>query len=231
MQISGFVKQSLMDYPGKFAAVIFTQGCNFRCPYCHNQELIPFLAGTITEEFVFAHLEKNRLLLDGLVITGGEPSVQPDLYSFIRKVKALGLLVKLDTNGSNPEVLKQLLEAQLVDYVAMDIKSALTKEDYSTSAGVVFSSKKLNNIRESIRYIIDSGIEHEFRTTVCSELISPEHIKSILPELKGAKRYYLQRYHNTEKIFENKNHFSAYSIEKMQYFIESSAEVPIFIRD
>ncbi len=218
MRISGWIRQSLMDYPGKVASVIFTQGCNFRCPYCHNPELIPLGEGSIPEETVLAQMEKNRFLLDGLVITGGEPTMQPDLRSFIKKVKDLGLSVKLDTNGSNPEILSQLLTEHLVDYVAMDIKSALTEEDYAMAAGVVCSPQKLEHVRRSVRYIIRSGVEHEFRTTVCRELISFDHIRTILSELKGAQRYFLQQYRPGEKQNYAEN-YSAYSKEEIADFI------------
>ena len=209
MQIGGFIKQSLIDYPGKIAAVVFTQGCNFRCGYCHNEELFPFGKGTISEETVLVHLKKNRFLLDGLVITGGEPTMQADLYSFIKKVKDMGLLVKLDTNGSNPKVMESLRVKDLLDYVAMDIKSALTEPDYSLASGISVSPEMLKRVRQSIQMIIHSGVEHEFRTTVCRELVSLENIRAIVPELEGAQRYFLQQYRSNEKSSET--NFFAYS--------------------
>ncbi|MGV8091209.1 MAG: anaerobic ribonucleoside-triphosphate reductase activating protein [Mangrovibacterium sp.] len=231
MQISGWIKQSLMDYPGKVASVIFTQGCNFRCPYCHNPELIPLRQGAIPEETVFAHLEKNRFLLDGLVITGGEPTMQPDLCSFIKKVKGLGLSVKLDTNGSNPKILSQLLTEHLIDYVAMDIKSAMTEKDYSPVTGVVFSTKRLDQVRRSVQCIIRSRVEHEFRTTVCRELISFDQIRTILSEIKGAQRYFLQQYYPGEKHNSSEN-YSSYSMEEMDNFVSQSVgEVMLSVRE
>jgi pyruvate formate lyase activating enzyme len=229
MNISGFLKQSFIDYPGKIVSVVFTQGCNFRCPYCHNPELIPVTEGTIPEKVIFAHLEKNRLLLDGIAITGGEPTLQPDLKSFIQRVKESGLLVKLDTNGSNPKLLRNLLDERLLDYVAMDIKSALTETDYALASGIAVSPGKLQQIRQSIQMIINSGVAHEFRTTVCRELVSMENIRAILPELEGAQRYFLQQYRDNEKFEEAK--FSAYPKEETEEFlINTDQKVPIFIR-
>ncbi len=232
MQISGWIRQSLMDYPGKIASVVFTQGCNFRCPYCHNPELIGFGEGAIPEDVVLAHLDKNRFLLDGLVITGGEPTMQPDLCVFIRQVKDLGLFVKLDTNGSHPKILLQLLNEHLVDYVAMDVKSALKEKDYAAAAGVVFSSRKLEQIRRSVRYIVRSGVDHEFRTTVCRELISFDHIRGILSELKDAQRYFLQQYRPGEKQDDAEN-YSAYPIDVMTDFVrqQSTGKLRLIVRE
>lgn len=229
MQISGIVKQSLIDYPGKIATVVFTQGCNFHCGYCHNEELIPVGKGIISGETILAYLEKNRFLLDGVVITGGEPTMQADLFPFIRKVKDLGLLVKLDTNGSNPKIVENLLSEDMLAYVAMDIKSALTETDYSLASGISVSSKMLNRIRQSIQMIIYSGVEHEFRTTVCRELISLKNIDAIIPELEGAQRYFLQQYRDNEKIEEER--LSAYPEEEIYAMIsEFSVKFPIYNR-
>ena len=156
-------KLSLIDYPGKLAAVVFTQGCNFRCGYCHNPELVipRSIVPWFPEEEVMAFLRSRQEYLEGVVVTGGEPTVQEGLISFLDQLKRLGYFVKLDTNGSHPGVLKQVLSLRLVNYVAMDVKSSLGRY-----GGVTNAPLSVEKIKESIRAIIDSGIQHEFRTTV-----------------------------------------------------------------
>lgn len=231
MRIGGFIKQSLMDYPGKIASVVFTQGCNFKCPYCHNAGLIPVCKGSISNELVFSHLEKNKLLLDGVVISGGEPTMQTDLYSFVTKVKELGLLVKLDTNGTNPILLKKLIEHQLLDYIAMDVKTALSFQKYAVVSGIsctitdrMTASHPIGNLlfklRQSIQFIIESGIEHEFRTTICKELISLEDIRSILNEITGCQRYFLQQYQMLYESKTDEHHLTPYYNDDVFQFIE-----------
>ncbi|SFF23696.1 anaerobic ribonucleoside-triphosphate reductase activating protein [Sunxiuqinia elliptica] len=230
MNISGWIKQSLMDYPGKIASVIFTQGCNFRCPYCHNPELIPKGKGRIDENEVLAHLRKTQMLLDGIVISGGEPTMQSDLTDFIREIKSLGLAVKLDTNGSQSNRLEQLLAEGLVDYIAMDIKSELCPADYSKNSGIPVSTPCLNEIRRSIQLLIRSGVEHEFRTTVCRELISMENLHRILAEMTGAKRYFIQHYRPAEK--QTTMRFSAYSNEEIAGWLAiANQQLDVAIRD
>lgn len=220
MRISGWIKQSLMDYPGKVASVIFTQGCNFRCPYCHNPELIPWGQGVIPESTVLAHLEKNRFLLDGLVITGGEPTMQVDLFCFMKKIKGLGLVVKLDTNGTHPQLLHDLIRDKLVDYIAMDVKSAPELSRYSLPAGVKIIAKLMDRIKTSIRLIIDSGIDHEFRTTLCRELVSLEDLDLIMKCLRGSRRYYLQQYRPFEQKKERSVTFTAFPDEWIKQVID-----------
>jgi len=182
-----------MDYPGKIATVLFTQGCNYACPYCHNPELIDFKEGTLPEKEVFSFLLKNRSLLDGVVITGGEPTMQPGLIPFIRRVKDMGLLVKLDTNGSKPLVLKKIIEEGLVDYIAMDVKAPLMPQHYSRCAGIPVPSVQISRLEESIRLIIHSGIRHEFRTTLARELLTFDHVLLMQEHLKGCDSYFLQQ--------------------------------------
>jgi len=176
MKIGGLVKTSLIDYPGKVCAVIFTQGCNFRCPYCHNPELVypDRFRETLPPEEVLAFLEKRRGRLEGVVVSGGEPTLQEDLPAFLRLLKSLGYSVKLDTNGSRPDVLRRLAAGQTVDYIAMDIKAPLDK--YGLVSGV---SLDPGGISESIKIIKDSGIRHEFRTTFDKELLAPRDIEAI----------------------------------------------------
>jgi len=232
MQISGWIKQSLMDYPGKIAAVVFTQGCNFRCPYCHNQELIPMTSGSFPEETILQHLDKNRFLLDGVVITGGEPTLQADLIRFIKKVKTLDLAVKLDTNGSHPQLLNELIGEKLVDYIAMDVKSALKPSRYCLAAGIKMNEKLLDRIKTAIRLIIDSGVDHEFRTTVCRELIQPEDLDLIAGKLTGCRRYFLQQYRPFDQKPEGCRIFSVYPENWVNQFTERwSTELNILLRD
>ena len=174
--ISGLQKMTLLDYPGKVACTIFTQGCNFRCPFCHNSDLLGSEGPeTIEIETLMAFLRKRVGLLDAVCITGGEPTLHPDLEDLIIQIKDLGYLVKLDTNGSRPEVLKTLAKKGLLDYVAMDIKNS--PEKYGTTAGV--PNMHLDKIEESIRYLLAGNVAYEFRTTVMDELHQPEDFEAI----------------------------------------------------
>ncbi|MGV8139015.1 MAG: anaerobic ribonucleoside-triphosphate reductase activating protein [Mangrovibacterium sp.] len=232
MQINGWIKQSLMDYPGKIASVVFTQGCNFRCPYCHNPELIPMTSGSLAEETILQHLDKNRFLLDGVVITGGEPTLQADLIGFIKEIRSLNLAVKLDTNGSRPQLLNELIGEKLVDYIAMDVKSAHEPERYGLAAGVPVSQSLLEKIETSMHLIVQSGIDHEFRTTVCRELIQPKDLDLIVGKLSGCRRYFLQQYRPFEQNPEGCRIFSAYPENWINQFTERwSTELNIRFRD
>ena len=188
MQIHNYIKTSLIDYPGKISCVVFTQGCMWRCWYCQNAELLVKKQGQILEEEVLEFLKTRKGLLDAVVICGGEPTLQADLKDFIKKVKTLGFLVKLDTNGTNPEVLKELLDENLLDYVAMDIKAPLYK--YKDIAMVDIETKKLEL---SIEILKHSTIDYEFRTTVVPTL-SKQDIVDIAKTIEGAPHYYLQHF-------------------------------------
>ena len=201
MNIAGVQKVTLLDYPGKVACEIFTQGCNFECPFCQNSGLIPITnTGEFSEEEIFEYLTLRKNILDGVVITGGEPTVQKDLKSFIKKIKDLGLLVKLDTNGGNPKVLQELIDEDLVDYVAMDIKNIFNK--YNITAG-----KKINldNIKKSIEILKASKIDYEFRTTIIKEMHSLDDIVSIC-KLVGNAKYYLQNFEDSENVIDHSLH-------------------------
>jgi pyruvate formate lyase activating enzyme len=189
MNIGGLEKFSLIDYPGKISAVIFTQGCNFRCPYCHNPELLSISKGIINEESVLFFLEKRKKQLEAVVITGGEPTLQSDLIPYLTKIKQMGYLIKLDTNGSDPEIIKKITELNLVDYVAMDIKASLDK--YSEVVGVKVNKE---NILKSINLLIQDNIDYEFRTTITQEQLNNFDIEEIGKLLKGSKKYVLQKY-------------------------------------
>lgn len=191
MQINGFQKLTLLDFPGKVACIVFTPGCNFRCPFCHNASLVTHIDGErIEEEEILSYLKKRQGLLDGVVVTGGEPTLQGDLADFLGKVKALGYAVKLDTNGTSPEKLKTLVEKGLVDYVAMDIKNTAAK--YPVTAG--YGSAVLGKVEESIDFLLADTVDYEFRTTVTAELHTPQDIGDIAKRIKGAKRYFLQNF-------------------------------------
>ena len=201
MNIAGVQKVTLLDYPGKVACEIFTQGCNFECPFCQNSSLIPITnTGEFSEEEIFEYLNLRKNILDGVVITGGEPTVQKDLKSFIKKIKDLGLLVKLDTNGGNPKVLQELIDEKLVDYVAMDIKNIFNK--YNITSG-----KKINldNIKKSIEILKASKIDYEFRTTIIKEMHSLDDIISIC-KLVGDAKYYLQNFEDSENVIDHSLH-------------------------
>lgn len=188
MKILGFQKLSLLDYPEKVACVIFTGGCNFCCPFCHNASLVNQKVDCIDENEIFDYLIKRKKMLDGVCITGGEPLLQKDIEVFIKKIKALGFLVKLDTNGSFPNKLKNLVENKLVDYVAMDIKNC--KDKYAQTCGV--KNMRLDNIEESVNYLLNGKVEYEFRTTIVKDFHTKQDILKIAQSIKKAKKYYLQ---------------------------------------
>jgi pyruvate formate lyase activating enzyme len=189
MKIGGLQKISLIDYPGKICAIVFTQGCNFRCPYCHNPELVdPLRYGPVLSEAeVISFLGKRTGKLEAVSITGGEPTLQPDLEAFLQIVKNMGYLTKLDTNGSNPGVIENLMNKRLVDFWAMDVKAPLDK--YQQVAGVKVDPRE---IQKSIALIIADGAEHEFRTTVVRSLLDHEDLVTIVKLIKGAKSFALQ---------------------------------------
>lgn len=188
--IGGIQKTTLIDYPQKVAAVVFTQGCNFRCGYCHNPELLKVdKSSEIDCEDFFRFLETRQNKLDGVVITGGEPTLQSGLYGFIEQIKELGFDVKLDTNGTNPSVVRELLAGDLVDYIAMDIKAPYPK--YSEVTGVRCD---IDEIKNSVELILNSSIDYEFRTTVVRSMLSESDIIEIGKMISGARLYYLQKF-------------------------------------
>lgn len=191
MLIKGIQKTTLVDYPGKIASIIFVGGCDFRCPFCYNKDLVVNYRNlpTIAEEEVLAFLKKRKKYLEGVVVTGGEPTIYKDLPKFLAKIKKLGLLVKLDTNGSNPKMLEELIKRKLADYVAMDVKSSLEK--YKKAAG---TDVNLSDIKKSAKIIKNSKIDYEFRTTAVPGLFSKQELEKIGKWLKGAKKYYIQQF-------------------------------------
>ena len=223
MKISGFQKMTLLDFPGKVACTIFTFGCNLRCPFCHNASLV--LGGAPAEysqEEILSYLEKRKGLLDGVCITGGEPLLQPDIADFIKKIKAFGYAVKLDTNGCFPEKLKELLDSGLVDYVAMDIKNCFSK--YSETVGI--KNFDVTPIKKSIEVLISGNVNFEFRTTISKEFHTVEDIKALTKEIKGAKRYFLQNFVDSgDLIGDNLSAHQRETLEEMKREAEKTIDI------
>lgn len=216
MIFGGFEKCTLIDYPGKMACMVYTIGCNFRCPYCHNPELVDeTVAATVSEEEVLTFLDTRRGLLDGVVITGGEPTIHKDLIPFIEKVKAKGFLVKLDSNGTSPQVLKDLVSKQLVDYIAMDIKAPLSKYSQTVARPVNQMA-----IQESIDFLKTNTVPYEFRTTVVKSILSEEDVEMIGVEISGADRYFLQAFVPTKILNPQLRKKVSYSNEEMTSLLE-----------
>lgn len=219
MQISAVQKLTLLDFPGRTACTIFTPGCNFRCGYCHNAEFVlPEKIEKIKDSFIpeaaaFNFLEKRKGLLDGVCVTGGEPTMQSDITDFFTKVRELGFATKLDTNGSRPEVVKELLGKNLLDYIAMDIKAS--PEKYKDLVGIEIADK----VTETRDLIMQSGIDYEFRTTVVRELFDENEFKKTLEFIRGAKRYALQNFSSRggclDAEFEKYHGFTKDELEEM----------------
>lgn len=197
MKIYGLQKMTLLDFPGRVACTVFLGGCDFRCPYCHNYELACGKAEPVMEEDeLYAFLEKRRGLLDGVAVTGGEPTLSRGLPDLLRRVKQMGFLIKLDTNGYHPQILKKLLEEGLADYVAMDIKNS--PEKYAMTAGL--EKIEMDRIQESIRILMESGTDYEFRTTVVRQMHEAQDFEEIGRMIRGAKRYFLQQFTDRDSV-------------------------------
>ncbi len=195
MEFGGFLKLTLLDYPTKTACTLFTKGCNFRCPFCHNASLVMPCEYNehYVEDDVIAFLKKRQGILDGVCVTGGEPLLYPGLESFLKRVKELGFAVKLDTNGSFPNRLKALVTQGLVDYVAMDIKN--TPEKYPLTVGL--PSFDVTPIMESVSFLLSGAVDYEFRTTVVEQFHTPQDIGEIAKWIQGAPRYFLQNFEDS----------------------------------
>ena len=200
MTISGLQRLTLLDYPGTVACTVFTHGCNFRCPFCHNASLVTKKAeDTISEDEFFSFLKKRQGILEGVCITGGEPTLQKDLPEFMRKIKQLGYKVKLDTNGYNPEVLEGILNENLADYIAMDIKNSA--ESYALTAGK--ESLNIDKIKKSIELIKNSGKDFEFRTTVVYPYHTPETLLGCAGMVGKDSRYFLQQFKDSGELIDS----------------------------
>jgi pyruvate formate lyase activating enzyme len=213
MNIRGFIETSLLDWDGKVSSVVFLPRCNFRCPYCNNGILLdqPDSLPEIKWEKIEAFLKERKDFIDGVVISGGEPTIHLWLPQLVKNIKALGLMVKLDTNGTHPAALSSLLTSGDIDYVAMDLKAPLNWR-YREAAGVAV---ELNKIKQSIRLIKGSGIDYEFRTTVVPTLINEQDIKAMAKSIAGAKKYALQQFVPEHTLDEKLRIISPYDKEKM----------------
>lgn len=215
LPIKDIQKLSLIDYPGKLCATIFLGGCNFRCPYCYNVNLVlePENLRTIPEQEVLDFLSERKGFLDGICVGGGEPTIHEELPIFLSKVKKIDLLVKVDTNGSKPKMLKRLIDEGLVDYIAMDVKAPLRKYRKTVRAKV-----DIENIKESIGLIRASGVDYEFRITVVPGLTTEEDLLEIAKTLKSSKRFVIQQFRPGRTLDESFKDVAPYSIEKLDEF-------------
>ncbi len=230
MEFKGFQKTSLIEYPGKIVSVVFTAGCNFRCPFCQNPELVlnPNSLPSIGADEVISHLVSKKKWLDGLSITGGEPMICKDLPNFVREVKRKGFLVEIETNGTNPQMLRDLIADKLINYVALDIKAPLVWEKYKKTAGIN-DEDLFRKVKESVGVLLELklDIDYELRTTVVPGLIEEEDILTIARQIKGAKRYVLQQFlprTTLDKQYERLKPYSKEVLEKMRKRAESYVE-------
>jgi pyruvate formate lyase activating enzyme len=237
MKIGGLQKLTLVDYPGKIAATVFLTGCNFKCGFCHNAGLVDVekikKQPEISEKEFFDFLDSKVGLIDGICITGGEPTINSDLIDFIKKIKEKGFLVKLDTNGSNPEMLRKIIREKLVDFIAMDIKTSIdvksqnpisNAQNYGKATGV---SVDIDKIKRSVEIIKNSGIDYEFRTTVVPGVVEEKDIEKIGQWLQGAKKFALQQFRNQkvlDKSFENVRPYSEEILKEFKKILEKYIE-------
>jgi len=221
MKIGGLQKTSLIEYPGKICAIVFTQGCNFRCPYCHNPELVKpgKNSNRISEEEILSFFKKRKKYLQAVAISGGEPCLQQDILEFLKEIKKMGFLVKLETNGSFPEIIEKAIEKKLVDYLSMDIKGSFEKYDK-----IVRVKVEIPKIKKSINLIMNSGLNYEFKTTVVKSLINKEDFKTIGNSIKGAKLYFLQKFIPTKLLdpdFSKEETYSDEEFKKIKNLMEN----------
>lgn len=216
MIIYGFTKTTLLDYPGHVAATVFTGGCNFRCPFCHNGDLVlnPNIYPRIPEEEVIAHLTKRKNVLTGVCISGGEPTLQSDIFSFAEKIKALGYLIKLDTNGGAPDTLKSLINSNLIDYVAMDIKAG--RDNYSHAIG--YGDYDLSSVLASADILLNGSIDYEFRTTVVKGIHSNKDFEDIADWIGGCSKYFLQSYKENDAVIDKS--CAPFDKETLKHFLD-----------
>jgi len=227
MKIGGLQKVSLIDYPGKISAIVFTQGCNFRCPYCHNPELVEqkLYQPCLSEKDILKFFSTRQGKLDAVTITGGEPTLQEDLIPFIQKIRKMGFAIKLDSNGSHPDALACLIQDRLLDFIALDVKAPVEKYE-----SVVKSPVAIDFIRESIQIVLKAKIPHEFRTTVVASLLTTKDILAIVREIAGAQRYALQRFQparTLNKKYIKENTYSDEEFLKIKKQLEK--DVPVII--
>jgi pyruvate formate lyase activating enzyme len=225
MEIAGIIEKSTEHYPGAVSFVIFTQGCNFRCPYCFNPEMARFYDENdnhnkrIAE--VLGKLSKDRDQYDVVVISGGEPTIHRGLPGFLAEIKNLGLAIKLETNGTNPRMLSKLISLGLVDYVALDVKAPLEERKYREITGVSIKTSTLGKINQSIRILMKSGVDYEIRTTVIREKHSFHDILDICETIVGCKRFCIQEFKSDIVFDETYNKYSSYPAEKLERMIKA----------
>lgn len=227
MEIKGFVDISLVDWDEKVSSTIFLGNCNFRCPFCYNAKLVlqPEKLQTIPFEEIAGYLKRNREWIDGAVITGGEPTIHSDLSNLCEKVKKLGLPVKIDTNGTNPTLVQELIDRKLVDYIAMDIKAPFEQEKYYTATGVT-TPNLLDRILETINILQNSQMDQEFRTTLVPTIHEVKDIEEISKKIKNCKKYVLQNYRaDAETIDQNFRSLKPFSQEELKAFLKTAREV------
>ena len=217
MLIKGFLGTSLIDFPGRISSIVFTGGCNFRCPFCHNADLVLYHKElpTLTEEEILEKIKKRKGFIDGVEITGGEPLIYNDTLDFIKKIKKMGFQVKLDTNGYFPEKLKEILDSGMVDFVAMDIKSS--PEKYSYASGIEIDLSKIEN---SISLIMKKSKEYEFRTTVAPKIVEEKDIVPMVKMIEGAEMYALQEFRPVKTIDPSFMEISPYPKDVLFRFAE-----------
>jgi pyruvate formate lyase activating enzyme len=222
LDLKGFLDVSFVDWDGKVCSVVFLSRCNFRCPFCHNVNLVlyPETLETIPFEIIEKNLKRQKDWIDGVCITGGEPTLNSTLPDLCLKIKKMGFLVKLDTNGTNPTMIKELVDSKLVDYIAMDIKAPLTLEKYSKATDVN-TEKLLENVKKSIQILKESNIDYEFRTTVVPTLHKVDDVKQICQSLQGCKKYVLQEFDVGigQEIINPDLKSQSFSEEEMQAFL------------
>lgn len=221
MVFKGIQKTSLIEYPGKIATVVFVGGCNFRCLICHNRDMVlfPQKLADIPETEVLEHLNKRKGMVEAVVISGGEPTLYPELPEFIKKVKALDYLVEVETNGTNPEMIKELIEQKLIDYWAMDIKGPLSEPDLYAKISGITDLDLINKVKQSVELIKNSGVAYEFRTTYVPDLLTEADFDKIGQDLKGAKRYVIQGFrpvNNLDESFNAKLNWPPATFEKIK---------------
>ena len=224
MKIAGLQKLTLLDFPGKVACTVFTNGCNYRCPYCHNASLV--LTGNtqsadayLDMEEITDFLEKRKGIIDGVVITGGEPTIQRGLEYMLEKIRKYDVSIKLDTNGSNPEVLRRLIAKNFIDYIAMDIKNSPSK--YGKTAGL--SAIDLDSIKESVKIVMESGKDYEFRTTLVKGIHEIEDIEDIAQWISGAEKYFLQQFKDSGDLIKPDG-LAPFSTEEMNDYADAARQ-------
>lgn len=219
---------SLTDYPGKVSAIVYTQGCNFRCGFCYNPELVSCEMSDVrckmsVDEF-FNFLESRRGKLDAVVVTGGEPTVHEDLPEFLKKIKEMGFEIGLYTNGTNPEMLENLIDERSVDYISMDVKTQLSIINYQLATGVKMTDEDLNRIRESVELLMKSGIDYRVAVTVVRDLVTLDDVRVLAGQIKGVKKFVIQPIVKTEKMLDNKyrdvESYSSDELERLRGDIE-----------